>query len=335
MSFDRLVRSDLAALASESRKELRGVDDSLRSTDAYRDDRLGPVARRDELQARRRNELALMPLTLGHVFVHRVARAVAGAMALACAMGVLAMLQVRRLFELARAVMPINLALLIAIVAGLVLAAYVIASWIAEAVFARRMRRTIQPTGDPHADLDRFAEGPIEVGRRLVRRADAWAVGFAIAGSAATALVFGFLIYVLGATYSMPSNIDVSSALLDHPVRHNLRWIASATIMVGLVALAIAYACDREHRKGPSKTLAGLQRWVMVGLALILGGTTLKLGYSVARRMHAHGTLPSMETRGVLVGIAAFGLTLLATWVVLRWRRREDGRVAGCEVPEM
>ena len=96
-SLDSLITSDLAALGDDSRRSPTALDDALQTTNMYRDDRPGAEARRDALADERRRELVMMPLTLSHVFAHRVGRAAAGASAFVCTIVLLTMLPSRTL----------------------------------------------------------------------------------------------------------------------------------------------------------------------------------------------------------------------------------------------
>src|SRR5688572_32869498 len=85
-NLEKMIARDLAALGENSRRDLPALDDALKTTDAYRDDQPGAKARRDALADDRRRELVLMPLTLAHVFAHRLGRAAAGGMAVLCSL---------------------------------------------------------------------------------------------------------------------------------------------------------------------------------------------------------------------------------------------------------
>ncbi|MCW5807189.1 MAG: hypothetical protein KIT31_32835 [Deltaproteobacteria bacterium] len=328
-SLPPLVRADLDALAADNRRDL------VQREHMYRDDRLGTEARRDHLAAQRRGELASLPITLAHVFAHRVARAATGAVALAGAIAILLAVQHPRAMYDAGAVLgrqpfvpsPIMLAIL---ASALLLAAHVVATRIAEVVFARGMARTIAPTGDVHGDLDRLAEGPADVARRLVRRADAWAVGLTALGAFALMVVVGAIAFTAIATRQFP-NAWSADRMRSYAV---LETNASGLIVIILAAGgafvgAIGRACGAEHRRGT------LPRWVRalehraiapLGLTALAG--TAFLALRLVKRAVMTARLPEANERLALVLFGGAALFAVISSIILGIRRREEARCA-------
>jgi len=159
-SIDRLVSTDLAALATRAVATCRRARPALRDTGIYRDGRAGARPRRDALVNERRLQLALMPLSVAQVFAHRVGRAGAGLMAIACS--AVMILAARRSAAAADrddvpARHPLNLGLCVLIRVDLILATYVVSTWAAEAWFSWRMRDSVTTHGDAYGDLDHLA----------------------------------------------------------------------------------------------------------------------------------------------------------------------------------
>jgi hypothetical protein len=325
-----LVRADLDALAAENRRSLL-VRDHL-----YRDDRLGTEARRDHLAAQRRTELATLPLSLAHVFVHRVARAATGAAALiGCGAILFAVSRPNVLAAAGRtlggsATMLSPLMLLIIANLGLLFVHFT-ATRIAEGVFARRMAKAIAPTGDVHSDLDRLADGPIDIARRLVRSADGWAVGLSAAGAIAFGVVFGAMGFVRLVEREYPGAWAQGVYRKFEPIAHN------ATILLFLLALgvwllfALGRACDREHRRGALPRWArALEHRAIVPLGLATAGAAVFLALRLTRHTLKNGHLPLYYERLFIAVLGVTALVGVVASIVLGIRRREEER---CTIP--
>jgi hypothetical protein len=327
---DLMIAADLAALADDNRREPRTLAETLRPAGAYRDDRLGVKARRDELAQLRQLELATLPLQLAHVFAHRVARAAAGAVAAVAVLGLLLALDLARGQRLFRVHgQGISLGTSLALIAVAVLAAHVVATWLAEAAFARRMRAAIAAGGDPHADLDRLAEGPIERARELVRRADAWAVALGIAGGGAIALLGGAVALLAIAMAAQPAAWPRAGSLLWGPLGPLAPPLVVAIAAITVVAIAVGRTARRAHRPGAAR----LMRWFAHGgagliSALLVAGVAARALW-IVRFTDLTRALPSRHLRHELVLVGALGVLGAVTWLVLRLRRREDARLDG------
>jgi len=315
MSMNRLILSDLIALGEDNRRDLGSPDDAL-----YRDGRLGTEARRDELVQRRRRELAVMPLVLSHIFVHRVGRAAAGATALVLVAAVMLATARPHVLHVHAWFAPSVLALLLGTAT---LAVYTVATWIAEHVFEQRMRAAIATGADPHGDIDRLAAGPVDVALRLIRRVDGWSLAGTLAGANAAALLFGFLAFSLViARYPGAWTFAL-----------NLRPLGLALAAGTALAALVGIACDRELRRGTAPWLAAASHPVMPFLAAGALLVATSLGKRAVHAAQHTGNLPTVVR--ILLGLVAVtSVGVLTTSVALWWRRREYARVAGTDTSD-
>lgn len=331
-SLDTLITSDLAALGDDSRRNVAPLDDVLRTTNMYRDDRPGAEARRDALADERRRELVMMPLTLSHVFAHRVGRAAAGAAGLACSLLLLVMMADPLLMRLGAWFVPgLDLALLCTLTAIAVLAAYVVATWAAEAWFARRMRTAIETGDDPYRDLDALARGPVELARDAVRRVDGVSIGLSLAGLGAVSLAFGYLGVIVGAVHPPAYAWSVVGLIDTDALAKNIDIVASAVIGASTIAFFLGRAC-RAHdssllvREG-SLLVRALGHWATLAAAVFVGLTTAFAGIRTLLGLGMRRELPSTEVRFLLAFGTAFALVAGSAWLLLWWRRRERARI--------
>jgi hypothetical protein len=325
---DLMIAADLAALAEDNRREPATLAETLLPAGAYRDDRFGVTARRDEIAQLRQLELATLPLQLAHVFAHRVARAAAGAVAAAAVLGFLLVIDLSAGARMVRMHgQPLAIGTCLALIAVAVLAAYVVATWLAEAAFARRMRAAIAAGGDPHTDLDRLAEGPLDRARELVRRADAWAVALGIAGGGAVAMLGGAVALLAVAMTAQPAAWPRSVSLLSGPLAHLAPPLAVAIVAIAVAAVAFGRAARLAHRP----RAAALMHWFAHGVlgliaALLVAGVAVR-ALSIVRFTDLTRSLPSRHLRHELVLFGALGVLAFMTWLVLRLRRREEARL--------
>lgn len=328
--LDHLVATDLAALGDANRRDLPPRDTALRDAGIYRDGRAGAEARRDALANERRLQLALMPLQVAQVFAHRVGRAGAGLMAVACAAGMLLLLADPVALELANLFLPgirLNLGLCVLIASTLILATYVVSTWAAEAWFSRRMRDTVTTHDDAYGDLEQLARGPVDVAQQLARKADAWAVGLLLAGVASLATVTGFLVVIVGAFRSGNVLLSTTEVFTMPATTGNLDVVTLAFLAVLAGAFAIARACERERRSGTAPAL--LTRHAH-GKALTIGCVGLiALPFATFwafSRMYVQGPPPT-SLRYLLAAAGVGTVFTLAAWAVLWWRRHERARL--------
>jgi hypothetical protein len=334
--IERLVAIDLASLGEDSRRDPLPIE-ALTSAGVYRDDRPGAEARRNALAEERRVELALMPLTLAHVFAHRVGRAAAGATGVVCAALMFLLMADPLMLELVRWFVPglgLNLGMCVMIAATAILLAYVIATWIGESWFHRRMRAAIETRGEAYGDLDHLARGPIEVARALVRRVDGWSIGLVLAGAATLAAVFGFLAVVAGTFRPFSYVLSATTIFREPAATSNLGPVIYAIGLALVAAIIIGLACDREHRfPGTPQATRWFGHWSMLPLGVLIGLVTMHLTFGMVHRLYTfgglppRGQLPSSELRfGLAIGGMA-AVLLLLSWAVLWWRRRERARI--------
>lgn len=328
--IDRLVSTDVAALGDASRRDVPPREMALRDTGIYRDGRAGAEARRDQLASERRLQLALMPLSVAQVFAHRVGRAGAGLMAIACSAVMILLLADPVLLQIANLFLPgipLNLGLCILIASTLILATYVASTWAAEAWFSRRMRDSVTTNDDAYGDLDHLARGPIEVAQQLARKADGWAVGLLLAGVASLATVVGFLVVIVGAFRSGAVLMSTTEVFTMPGTTGNLGAVVFGFLAVIGGAFVVGRACERERRSGKEPALlARLSHWK----ALAIGGVGLvALPYATFRafsRIYMEGVPPN-NMRYVLAIGGVGTVFLIASWGLLWWRRRERARL--------
>ncbi|MBA3391559.1 MAG: hypothetical protein H0T89_02890 [Deltaproteobacteria bacterium] len=326
-TLDHLITSDLGALGEDSRRAPSSLDDALRTTGIYRDDRPGAEARRDALAKERRRELVMMPLTLAHVFAHRVGRAAAGVAALVCAGVMIVMLGDPLALRLAAWFVPgLNVGMCIMLAALAIVCVYVIATWVAEAWFARTMRQAIRTGGDAYQDLDQLARGPLEIAQAAVRRVDGLAVGLLLAGITSVTLAFGYVVSVVGSFHNLSRTLSIVGILEIAPLAKNLDALVLAVAGASIAAFVVGNRCVRETTEGfmPGR---GLASWMTLVAAVIVGLGTLYSAFHMIVGLGFGRVLPSTATRFGLAAGATVSIFLFTAWALLWWRRREQARI--------
>jgi len=324
-NIDKVVARDLAALGENSRRDVPALDEALRTTDAYRDDRPGAEARRNALAEERRRELVLMPLTLSHVFAHRLGRIAAGGMALAVSAVLMMMLADPLLMRFAAWFLPgLNVGMLIALAALAVVSSYVIANWIGEAWFARRMRNAIKTGDDAYQDIEQLAQGPLEIAHRAVRRLDGWSIGLFLAGITSVTLVFGYTVLVVGMNHRLSNAWSMIGILETGALERNVGTVALGVFASCAVALLVGRACRREAIAS-SSIARGLGSWMALVVAGVIGIVMLYNTFHLAVGLGAR--LPSQELRYSLAIGATISVFVPLAWGLLFWRRREQARI--------
>ena len=325
-SLDSLITSDLAALGDDSRRGLVGLEDTLRTKNMYRDDRAGAEARRDALAGERRVELAMMPLSLAHVFAHRVGRIAVGAAALLASFAVMAVLTDPALLRLASWMFDayshaVKLDHVLLLVMLALCAVYIVSVWIGEAWFARRMRETIRTSDEPYRDIDELAQGPLEIAQCAVKRLDALVIGFSLAGGAALVLSFGYLAVMVKLPDFGYSSWYYSGLLHPAAAERNVDVLVLAVFITMGFSVWLARAV-RLDRLGVPKVLGHWSTLVSVcALALAIGYISADTMTKI--RHYA----PSPELR-YLLGVGSTAVVCgTATWLLLAWRRREQARI--------
>ena len=322
---DRIAH-DLAALGADNRRGLAELDEILRSSSVYRDDRPGAEARRDALAEDRRRELALMPLTLAHVFAHRVARAAAGAAAMLCTLVIVLALVDPMMMRLAAFMVPgLDIGLVLLLSAGFILVAYILATWIAEHRFAARMRRAITTRGEAYRDLDHLATGPLDVGQAMIRRSDGWSTGFPLAGVASFVPVAGYLVIVGEMFHPVSVAYSETFVLRSHSMTSNAASLVPPIAFGVAFAILVGILVAREHRFGRRGVL---DHWSMLPIGICVGMVWLYITFRMIGRYDAYGILPSVEHGKLVAYLGEAAIMLPTIWVVLFWRRREQLRIA-------
>jgi hypothetical protein len=330
-TVDSTVARDLAALGENSRRDIPALDTAhaLRSPntgDAYRDDRPGAEARRNALAEERRRELVLMPLTLAHVFAHRLGRIAAGGMAVAVSAVMMLLVFDPLLMRFAAWVVPgLNVGLLITLAALAIIGSYVIASWIGEYWFARRMRIAIATSTDAYEDLEQLAQGPIDIAQRAVRRLDGWSVGLFLAGAASITLVFGYLVIIVGKTHDISHAWSIIGILDTGALQRNLGGLAIAVTTAGVIALVLGRACAREQTLASTVPRA-LASWTSLVVAGVVGVVVSYNTFHLMFGVHRVGLLSERARLALTLG-ATVAIVLPLAWGTLFWRRREQARV--------
>lgn len=316
MMFESTLRSDLEALGAENRRDPLPLPEALRAG-VYRDDRVGAEARRNELLDQRRHELAFMPLAYSHVFAHRVARAAAGGMAILCSVAILLLLAdplfaTYFLLELD----PTSWSTM-AVIA--VLSTYVVVTWIAERLFERRLRHALTLIGDVHADLDRLGEAPVDVARGLVRRADAWAVGMALGGTIAAAVLFGVVTFVLGS-----HNLHHLRGWVVMAIARDMKLLLAALGGGLVLAFLVGRACARRE---PSAWTTLTSHWASAVAGVVVGLGTLYMGMREVYLTQNRVQVPTLSTGIALALAGVIAVFLVASFSILWWRKREESRL--------
>ncbi len=322
---ENVIATDLRALADES---ARGLPDHAETSSwlagggsPYRDDRPGAEARRRALLEDRLLEVALMPHALQRVYVHRVARAVAGGAALLGAAVIMV-----AVFDpwTARVLMMLSgmpLAILSPVLIGfLTLHAYILAGVVAEHHIERVLRASIKTGGDLYGDIDRLeAARPLDRVRRMVHGVDAASVALPLLGASMGLTVCGFLM----AFYFLPGHLMASAAY------YSLGPVSLVTVLSTAFAIDLARACARE-RKSPSRPalLALAEHWGTLVAGGLIGAFVLWYGARVVEGVRFAGLVPSEGKRLLLIAAAVAAVVLPFTSALLWLRRREQRRVS-------
>lgn len=327
--IDRMITSDLAALDTDARRDVPALTTALQETGVYRDGLPGAQARRNALAEEHRVQLALMPLAIAQVFAHRVGRAAAGAAAIACSLAFVLLLAdplLMRVFAWFLPGLGVNIAGCMIVAVTAILVTYVVAIWIAEAWFTRRMREAVTTRSDVYGDLDRLSQGPIDVAQKLVRRIDGWTTGLWLGGVASIVTVFGYLLVLTAAFQPFASVLSTTSMFAEQAAVGNLGPVAYALAMVAGLAFVVGRACDREHRVGDAgPVVQRASRASTLAAGAVLGGGVL---FATMRMItHLRFRLPSSEHRYLLAIGAELALLAVSAWAVLWWRARERKRL--------
>jgi hypothetical protein len=320
----RAIDSDLRALADESAGGLPDFAETAARLagggSPYRDDRPGAEARRRALVEDRLLEVALLPLSLARVYVHRVARAAAGGAALvgaaAIMVGVLDPWTGRVLTILSG--MP--LAVLAPVLVGFAtLGAYLVAALIAEHQVERRLRASVRGRGELYADIEHLeAVRPLAEVRRMVDAVDAAAVALPLLGASLGLAVSGFLT----AFSFIPLGSMASLAY------YSLGPVALVTVLSIAFAIDLARACARERKSiGRPALLVAAEHWGTLIAGGLVGAFVLWYGARLVDARFA-GVVPGEGKRLLLLASAVAAMVLPLTWGLLGLRRREQRRVS-------
>jgi len=326
MSIQPAIDSDLRQLAGDSE---RGLPDFAETAarlagggSPYRDDRPGAEARRRALIESRLIEVALMPVGLERVYVHRVARAAAGGAALLGAAAIMVGVLDPWTGRMLQILSGMPLAILAPVLIGFAtLAAYVLAGLIAEHHVERRLRDAVRSRGELYTDIEHLeAARPLEEVRRMVNGVDAVAVALPLLGASLGLAVCGFLM----AFYFLPGNQMANAAY------YSLGPVALVTVLSIAFVIDLARACVRE-RKSPSRPalLVLAEHWGTLIVGGLLGSFVLWYGARVVEGVRVAGFVPGEGKRLLLIATAVAAKVLPLTWTLLWVRRREQRRVSG------
>ncbi|HUH03215.1 MAG TPA: hypothetical protein VML75_14560 [Kofleriaceae bacterium] len=325
--LDDTMRADLTALGDATARAIPDYAWTAAQINGaagpYRDERPGAEARRNAAREAWLRELALMPLASERIFVHRVSRAAAGAVALlGVAFAVLTSLDLwaQRLLHalIGQPTAPLTGALL----GGAVMAAYVFAGLIAERYYERHLRRHLGAADDPELDPRAASEhlaatGPEAHTRALIDRVDAAAIALPLAGVTGVGLLAGLLFFFSDPGYSAIALVAEAQFVL-----------VKATALGVIVGVALAVACAREHRAvDRSALLRAAEHWLTLAAGVTAILVALWYAARVAFGLHAFGIIPDGATS---IRLGAFGVVALivpTAWLLLRLRRREHRRL--------
>ncbi|MDQ3338995.1 MAG: hypothetical protein M4D80_27865 [Myxococcota bacterium] len=328
-NIDKTIARDLAALGENSRRDVPALApalDALRTKDAYRDDQPGAEARRNALAEERRRELVLMPLTLAHVFAHRVGRAAAGGMALLVSVVMFALIADPLLMRFAAWVVPgLNVGFLVLISALAVVGSYVVATWIAEIWFERRMRQAIATSKDAYNDIEQLAQGPLEIAQRAVARVDGWSFGLFLAGASSAVLVFGYTAVIVGSNHTLSHAWSMIGIADSGALTRNVGFLMPGLVASGVIAILLGRACDRD-RISTSAIARAFGSWIVLAVAGVFGIAMLYKTFHLMADFHPARRLGGDERMFMSVATSIVVFAPLA-WGSLFWRRREKARV--------
>lgn len=321
-TVDKTIARDLAALGENSRRDIPPLEDNhaLRRADAYRDDRPGAEARRNELFDQRRRELVLLPLAFARVYAHRVARIAGGAAGLLVGFVTLAILAD---YDVGHGVLE-KLPGITATTYGAVAAAGILACYIAGLLygdrrFERAMRDAISPRGDDvYSDLDHLARGPLDVARAALAKVDHAAVGVTFAGLAAAILATGFACAAAGVGHERLDGGFVQIVGLGR-LASNVSLTGVFIIAGSVIGWLLARGMGRAGRIGALLATAG-SHVATLSTAVVFGVLALVRTNDIltTRRSEAASSLIAFWSIAILCGLA---------WLVLWVRRREHARL--------
>lgn len=310
--LDRIVTTDLAALAADSRRQVPAVDNVLRelSRRRRRPERAAPAA-----------ELAL--LSFAKVFAHRVGRAAAGAMAIVYTGVLLVVLygpivdaERQRAWLLADDVISIA-----ARGAVLTLVAYAIAVAMAGRWFERALGRSSA------RDAGLAAGDATGAAARLVRSVDGWSVGLAIAGATSIVTLIGVGTLVVGWDgwdRFWCFGCDPEEAIF----RDRLHDLTAAIGCIVAAGLALGWVCTRPRGSAWGRAF---EHRLVVPAGLVVGAAAVVawVANGVDRGdLRPPGVAdPASALRTALTVALALALFGVASGLVLRWRRREGERL--------
>lgn len=323
-TFDKLVTTDLAALATDSRRRLPAVDEMLRAIDARR-----PGEHRDATAVAGSGNLALV--RLAGVFAHRAARAAMGAVAVLCTLVLLVALYGPGVDPQHRWPTPAAWCMRVldqeavslgASVALLMLAAYAIAGRLALRWFERNLRG---------ASEDGASIAPTER-RRLAGSLDRWSVFLSIAGVTSVATLLGVMACTLGRArweVFLDDGPELGTMFTDR-----LRDLTVVVASVPVAAALLALACTHPRR---ARWVGVLAHRATAVTGVVIGLVTLYVGFALdiaPLSPNNDFTTPATALRTALTAAGTFAVFLVMTSVTLRRRRREDGETsdgAPCE----
>jgi hypothetical protein len=303
MTIDKLVTTDLAALATTSRSHVLSIDGLLPAE-------TGPDITADQTL-----------LALGRIYAHRVARTVAGSVAVVMTFALIAALMAQTWepgeYDLALprrlSMFEVNTRTMAVTLLALVLASYVLALRIADRVFDQR------------------TAGSLGRAKRLARAVDGWSVALGVAGAVAYVTLIGLAHFTLGSGSGHGDSWLFLMAEKGHwlgPAVTTCTWsILVSTAIALILAIALGRACIRR----PS-WLQTFEHWSVVPLGLALGVSTLYLGFALDCRPITEyddllaSTQYSTFLRQLLTVGGVTAVFLVMTGWTLHRRRREIER---------
>jgi hypothetical protein len=218
----------------------------------------------------------------------------------------------------------LNVGMLITLAALAILVCYVVASWVAEAWFASKMRATIKVSEDTYGDLDQLARGPIEVAQAAVQRVDGWSVGVVLAGLSAITLSFGYIVVFVGLQHTLSQAWSISGIIDSGSLQRNLPILCLAILMTIIGSVVVGRACMRD-RRAPSKVLEAASSWMSLAVTAVIGIATLyNASHMLVQTMRFDQ--PPDTHRNLLALGTTICIFLPSAWALLFWRRRENTR---------
>jgi hypothetical protein len=309
-NIDALVTNDLGAAAAANRDRLRTLDDTLRA-----------VAPAETVAVPRTTTMTdLRLLALADVFATRMARTVAGAVALVCVLATIASM-VAFHFDVGWSFItifggsPVDLVPRFAIA---VLGAHVLGMAAARALFARSI------SDDAGS------------GEAMVARLDRWTIASSIIGPFVCVMVVGIAFVTAGydrtTIFACSLDVHCRGVGFDTAMYYDRMRDLAIAMPICLLMIGAVVARLRPGHAGKTPRVLERGRTIVIGIAIMISTIVLGMRYDDGLwRIDERGMFQpagSTELRTLLTITGGVGLLLTLTALALWRRRRELQRIA-------